>query len=89
MSEETELSDAQINAVLDGIYPEFWDVPMGGTLQFARAIIAADRELRRGDTGVDPFGHFKAEPFGWTDCAETDEGAVALYEAPQPPPQKK
>lgn len=23
------------------------------------------------------------EPFGWTDCAETDEGAIALYEGPQ------
>ena len=28
----------------------------------------------------EPFGYFKAEPFGWTDCAETDEGAKALYE---------
>jgi hypothetical protein len=32
----------------------------------------------------EPFGYFKAEPFGWTDCAATDEGAVALYERPQP-----
>lgn len=31
---------------------------------------------------IEPFGYFKAEPFGWTDCAEGDEGAVALYEAP-------
>ena len=30
----------------------------------------------------EPFGYFKAEPFGWTDCAETDDGAVALYERP-------
>ena len=30
----------------------------------------------------EPFGYFKAEPFGWTDCAETDEGAVALYQVP-------
>jgi hypothetical protein len=30
----------------------------------------------------EPFGYFKAEPFGWTDCAETDEGAIALYEHP-------
>lgn len=29
-----------------------------------------------------PFGYFRAEPFGWTDCAETDEGAKALYESP-------
>ena len=28
----------------------------------------------------EPFGYFRAEPFGWTDCAESDEGAVALYE---------
>jgi hypothetical protein len=32
----------------------------------------------------EPFGYFKPEPFGWTDCAETDEGAIALYAAPQP-----
>jgi hypothetical protein len=30
----------------------------------------------------EPFGYFKAEPFGWTDCAETDDGAVPLYEHP-------
>lgn len=27
---------------------------------------------------------FKAELFGWRDRADTDEGAIALYEAPQP-----
>ena len=27
----------------------------------------------------EPFGYFRVEPFGWTDCAETDEGAIALY----------
>ena len=32
----------------------------------------------------EPVGYFKAEPFGWTDCGEDDEGAMALYEAPQP-----
>lgn len=30
----------------------------------------------------EPFGYFRAEPFGWTDCAEDDEGAKALYEMP-------
>lgn len=32
----------------------------------------------------EPFGYFKAEPFGWTDCAETDDGAdmrLVLMEA--------
>ena len=32
-----------------------------------------------------PFGYFRAEPFGWTDCAPTDEGAIPLYERPQQP----
>lgn len=38
--------------------------------------LAADQE---------PFGYFRAGPFGWTDCAEADEGAVALYERPTQP----
>lgn len=29
---------------------------------------------------IEPFGYFKAEPFGWTDCAEDAEGAVPLYD---------
>ena len=32
------------------------------------------------NTPPEPFGHFKAEPFGWTDCAETDDGAQPLYD---------
>lgn len=38
---------------------------------------------------TEPFGYFKAEPFGWTDCAETDEGAIALYERKKPLPYNK
>ena len=30
----------------------------------------------------EPFGYFCAYAFGWTDCAATDEGAIALYEHP-------
>lgn len=30
----------------------------------------------------EPFGYFRSEPFGWTDCAETDDGAIPLYERP-------
>jgi hypothetical protein len=29
---------------------------------------------------IEPFGYFKADPCGWTDCAETDEGAIPLYD---------
>lgn len=28
----------------------------------------------------EPFGYFKPEPFGWTDCAETDDGAIPLFD---------
>ena len=31
-------------------------------------------------TQIEPFGYFRALPFGWEDCSEKDEGAVALYE---------
>ncbi|UDM17878.1 hypothetical protein [Vogesella sp. XCS3] len=37
-------------------------------------------------TTAEPFGYFKAEPFGWTDCEKGDEGAIALYERPQAQP---
>ena len=30
----------------------------------------------------EPFGYFRAEPFGWTDCGPDAEGAKALYEWP-------
>jgi hypothetical protein len=44
-----------------------------------KAIIAIKEALAQPQQ--EPFGYFKAEPFGWTDCAETDEGAIALYQA--------
>lgn len=34
---------------------------------------------------AEPFGYFRAEPFGWTDCSADDEGAIALYERPAAP----
>ena len=49
------------------------------TEQQVRELLAAQNQQK-----PEPFGYFKAEPFGWTDCSETDEGAIALYEAPQP-----
>lgn len=32
----------------------------------------------------EPFGHFRALPFGWEQCGEHDDGAVALYTRPAP-----
>jgi len=40
-----------------------------------------DGKKAKAEPVQEPFGFFRPEPFGWTDCAETDEGAIALYEA--------
>lgn len=32
----------------------------------------------------EPFGYFRALPFGWEQCGEHDDGAVALYTRPAP-----
>ena len=29
---------------------------------------------------IEPFGYFRALPFGWEDCSENDEGATPLYD---------
>ena len=29
---------------------------------------------------IEPFGYFRALPFGWEDCGEKEEGAIPLYE---------
>lgn len=47
---------------------------------------AAAWNRRAQHSTAEPFGYFRAEPFGWTDCAATDEGAVPLYAAPQQAP---
>ena len=50
----------------------------------ARAAIAKAESGAAPKPAVEPIGYFRAEPFGWTDCAPTDEGAKALYEVPPP-----
>jgi len=58
--------------------------------QPAQEPVALSMKITDTDVGLswktqEPFGYFRVEPFGpfgWTDCAETDEGAVALYETP-------
>jgi len=68
------------DALLEFIHNNFkaeWDYP---SVEDVNEIIANAPTVQQSE----PFGYFKAEPFGWTDCAETDEGAIALYELPQP-----
>ena len=36
-------------------------------------------------TQDEPFGYFRPDAFGWTDCAADEEGAIALYERPAAP----
>ncbi len=58
-----------------------------GAVYLQPAITAIKEALAQPEQ--EPFGYFKVEPFGWTDCAETDEGARALYEAPPLPVQRQ
>lgn len=48
--------------------------------RFARAVLALAAPAQQ----VEPFGYFRATAFGWEQCAEDDEGAIALYTAPAP-----
>jgi len=61
----------------------FWQFEDADLHPAIRAILAkwGAPAPANGDT-ASPFGYFRAEPFGWTKCAESDEGARPLYEAP-------
>ena len=60
---------------------EGWAQTDMDTMDSVSALIAATPA--RAPAQDEPFGHFRVEPFGWTDCAKDDEGAIALYERPQ------
>jgi hypothetical protein len=57
--------------------------------RFAALVREDEREKQQNHSGEaadmvqEPFGYFRAMPFGWEDCEENDEGAVALYDRPQ------
>ena len=59
--------------------------PMTRTADNAAVAMAALLQEMVDAPEPEPFGYFKSEPFGWTDCAETDDGAIALYTAPSEP----
>jgi len=52
-------------------------------LQPNHSEVMLDMVQQKAEPVQEPFGFFRPEPCGWTDCAETDEGAIALYAAPQ------
>ena len=48
------------------------------------SLAQAEREAEKATVSAEPFGYFRVTPFGWEDCAETGDGAIPLYTAPQP-----
>ena len=85
MTNTTVPTDAEIEAA----YRKVWStVPHAQRLTAFAHEIGATLAARWGapaPASGEPFGYFRADPFGWTDCAATDEGAIALYEKPQAP----
>lgn len=80
-----EIAAAQLRAMATN-YPagHSWDKLDGkACIRGALEIEALRALLATATAPTEPFGYFKAEPFGWTDCGPDDEGAVALYEKPQ------
>jgi hypothetical protein len=62
----------------------------GGDKQLARDAYAAglgDTIRLIANQADEPFGYFRALPFGWTDCSPNEEGAIALYERGPSPMQ--
>jgi hypothetical protein len=80
MTHPQVLSDEQIDTVSLAQWGPHHGAPLAAHRAYARAIESATLEAV---AKQEPFGYFKATPFGWTDCAETDDGAVALYERPK------
>jgi hypothetical protein len=88
MTHPQVLSDEQIEAIRTEVFKRWQAMVDRGQIpgddscdhDLARAIESATLEAL---AKQEPFGYFKATPFGWTDCASTDEGAVALYERPK------
>jgi len=79
-------------AFTDEDNPDEWETLCAVVRNYAREAVLRDRAANPRPTEQDPFGYFKAEPFGWTDCSPTDEGAIPLYErpaAPQPAQQER
>jgi len=50
-------------------------IPANAIVHYREVISEAHQE---------PFGYFRATPFGWEDCKKDDEGAIALYEHSRP-----
>ena len=87
MTDTTTLTPT--DAEIDAAYRKVWStIPHAQRLSAFAHEIASTLAARWGAPAPasgepsSPFGYFRAEPFGWTDCAESDEGAKPLYEAP-------
>lgn len=54
------------------------------TVDIGRVVAFADEQQATPEPVGEPFGYFRALPFGWEQCGEHDDGAVALYDRPAP-----
>lgn len=63
--------------IVAGLAPHSPNMAVSG--EDALAVAAILKQQRQ---DCEPFGYFRPEPFGWTDCAPDDEGAIPLYAAP-------
>lgn len=71
------LSDEEIDYICGDILRAKFDSTREYDRAIARAVMA---NIAAHEAKAEPFGYFRAEPMGWTDCAATDEGAIALYD---------
>ena len=90
--------DAQIRAIGEGLRSAHDHIEMHrlershckDAERIREGLAAFSAYKKRGDFAAtpepvgEPFGYFRALPFGWEQCGEHDEGAVALYTRPAP-----
>lgn len=65
------------------VFPQYRDKKAEENSRIAvAALTSAATQDHVADVGstIEPFGYFKADPLGWTDCEIADAGAVALYD---------
>jgi hypothetical protein len=66
------------------IHDWIYEVRERYTEQQVRELLAEAACTKSQTVAQEPFGYFKRDSYGWMDCSKDTEGAVALYEAPQP-----
>ena len=85
-----EYTEAEVRSIMLAFEAELRRLDTAHTVAVELAAkYAAERDQLRAQVerlqATEPFGYFRVDALGWTDCAATDEGAIALYERPAAP----